>query len=190
MFIDFHFSKKFNDLRSCLYDGREHAMAYHAGAESRQLNRLQLSLAALARLGGQRLASLGVGGAAAFGGRPRFARQGLASLGLAELCNGLFVIFSSSEIVRFFLKSESSRFRFLCLTKGKGAMCGRAQNTPFLKPERRHVAFSLHYQGKRSHVWPRTEHNVFEAGGRKCYVFVALPREKEPCVAAHRTHNF
>ena len=80
-------------LRSCLYDGREHAMADHAAAESRQLNRLQLSLAALARLGGQRLASLGVGGgAAAFGGRPRFARQGLASLGLAELCNGLFVM--------------------------------------------------------------------------------------------------
>ena len=42
------------------------------------------------------------------------------------------------------------------------------------------LRFSLHYHGKRSHVWPRTEHIVFEAGVKKCYVFVALPTEKEP----------
>ena len=70
--------------------------------------------------------------------------------------------------------------RFRCLTKGKGAMCGSAQNTQFLKPEGGTVTFSLPYQGKRSHVWPRTERTVFEAGGKKCYVFIALPKEKEP----------
>ena len=64
-------------LRNCLYDGREHAMADRAAAES------LLVVSPPALFGGPREAR----------GRlrrlPRFARQGLATLGLAELLRRL-----------------------------------------------------------------------------------------------------